>query len=421
MFIKTTNYRSPGRSITDFPIGLYENVKCEIDSCSINGKPCNFHNDDGYIIFDDARCYNNQYIETRAKYKYYTNEQKAIYRKENIVIEFLKDSYVKYIVQVPEEYVVLGTDDLFTQSSEIPNMYYYQGIPKEKRMDDTFKFSPRKAKWDIEYEYTIEADSNLYNEFTITDNNDCEFQINKIFKGGNLKELKYEIDKNGATLIEQGNQYIFKYDIQNTDLTNLYFRIQVENSISNYIFNENSADYIEEIPPNELNFWKNLANQIISSDKTNRPNYKKIGKWVYKNITYNVSLVGKSFTAMEIYNNKQGVCSHFTILYNTLLNAYGIKAFKVAGYALDITEYNTQVKHKKSEKRNSSGKSSERHAWTLAKIDGEWVPLDASWNLFDKKVPVTHLFQNYGDTEKFSSNPYVQFKLTKENILYLKN
>ena len=413
-YMKISNYREPGQYLSSFSIGLYKDVKCEIDSITINGKPFPYQKYDDAIHFNNLKLYNNQYMEAHLKYKYYTNEQKAIYRKENILISFLENSYVKYIVQVPEEYCIIGTNDLFTQSPDIPNMYFYQGIPKKDKLDDQFRLSRYKAKWDIEYEYTLEANSII---------KDCDFTINKIFKGGNLKELKYDMNKNGATLVEQGNKYIFKYDKLNTNRTQLYFRIQVENSPSNYIFNENSADYIKEIPSNELNFWKSLANQIISMDKTNCPNYKKIGKWVYNNITYNLSLTGKKFTAMEIYNNKQGVCEHFTILYNTLLNAYGIEAFKVAGYAKDITEYNTEVKHKKDEKNNSSGKSTERHAWTLAKIDGEWVPLDATWNLFDKKVPITHVFQNYGDTEqliKYMTDCVVDFKQTKENIIYIK-
>ena len=413
-FMKVSNYDS--RDImTGFQIGLYKDVKCEIDSITINGKPFPYQNNDDSIHFSNLKCYNNQYIEAHLKYKYYTNEQKAIYRKEDILISFLDNSYVKYIVQIPDEYFVIGTDDIFTQSPEIPNLYLYQGIPKEEKMNDLFKFCRETARWDIDYEYTLEANSNI---------RDCEFIINKIFKGGNLKELKYDINKNGATLIEQGNKYIFKYDKLNTNKTKLNFRIQVENSTSNYIFNENSADYIKEIPPNELNFWKSLANQIVSLDKTNCPNHKKIGKWVYNNITYNLSLTGQTFTAMEIYKNKQGVCEHFTLLYNTLLNAYGIEAFKVAGYAKEITEYNTKVIPKKDEKKNSSGQPTERHAWTLAKIDGEWVPLDATWNLFDKNVPITHVFQNYGPTEQsmsYVTDCTVNFKLTKENITYVRN
>ena len=124
------------------------------------------------------------------------------------------------------------------------------------------------------------------------------------------------------------------------------------------------------------------------------------------------------------YNYKQIIFNHFNLLYNTLLNDYRIETFKVDEYNKDITEYNTEVKHKKDEKNNSSGEATERHAWTLAKIDGEWVPLDATWNLFDKKVPITHVFKNYGDTQSnmvYMSDCKVDFNNTKENVIYVKN
>ena len=59
----------------------------------------------------------------------------------------------------------------------------------------------------------------------------------------------------------------------------------------------------------------------------------------------------------------------------------------------------------------------------LAKIDGEWVPLDATWNLFDKHVPITHIFKYYGDeghcTYYYGDNKVVS-KITKENIKFIK-
>ena len=412
--MKVSNHNRPGEYMTTFGIGLYTDVKNEIDLVEINGKTFPYQKNGDMINFNNLKCYNNQYIEAHLKYKYYTNEEKELYRKEDVLLSFLQNSYVKSIVQIPDKYFIISSNDIFTLSPEIKNLYIYQGIPKEEKIIETFKFCYEKARWDIDYEYTLEGNNNI---------KDCEFIIGKIFKGGNLKELKYDINKNGASLIDSGNNFTFKYDSINTNKTNLNFKIKVENSTSNYIFNGNIADYIEEIPPQEVQFWKNLANQIISSDITSFPDYKKIGKWVYNHITYNLSLTGKKFTAMEIYKNKQGVCEHYTLLYNTILNSYGIEAIKVGGYAKNITEYNTKVKPKK-DKKNSSGEATERHAWTLAKIDGEWVPLDATWDLFDKNVPITHIFENYGDTKqniKYIVGNEFKFKITKENITYVKS
>jgi hypothetical protein len=308
---------------------------------------------------------------------------------------------------------VISTDNIFKKSQEIKNRYIYEGIINEDKISEMFKFCFEKAKWDIDYEYTLEAINNI--KF-------CEFSMKKIFKGGNLNEIQYNISKEESNLVESEDNYTFKFDNLNKNNAKINFNIKIENSTSNYIFDEKEK-YLTQIPSEEYNFFKNLANDIIKSDKRDFPDYKKIGKWVYNNIKYNIQLTGAKFTAMEIYKNKQGVCEHFTILYNTLLTAYGIDAIKCSGYAKDITEYNAKVKKRKDEE-NQNEDPTERHAWTLAKIDGEWVPLDATWNLFDKKVPITHVFENYGNGHEkivYNSDNKVEFKRTKENVKYIKN
>ena len=115
--------------------------------------------------------------------------------------------------------------------------------------------------------------------------------------------------------------------------------------------------------------------------------------------------------------------------YNTILTAYGISTIKVSGYTKKITENNIQTRKKidienENDNDNENMNKSGKHAWTLAKIDGEWVPLDATWKLFDKHVPITHVFQYYGNSGtniKSSPNNKVKKRLVKENIKYNKN
>ena len=57
-----------------------------------------------------------------------------------------------------------------------------------------FKFCFEKVIWEIDFEYILEAPINIKK---------CEFTLNKIFKGGNLKEIKYDI-KHEANLIDTG-------------------------------------------------------------------------------------------------------------------------------------------------------------------------------------------------------------------------
>ena len=85
----------------------------------------------------------------------------------------------------------------------------------------------------------------------------------------------------------------------------------------------------------------------------------------------------------EILKRKKGVCEHFTLLYNALLNSIGIQAIYVRGFAFQRKEdlnKNTNIF---------------THAWTLAKINTKWIPLDSTWGILEGKLPVTHVFETY--------------------------
>ena len=52
----------------------------------------------------------------------------------------------------------------------------------------------------------------------------------------------------------------------------------------------------------------------------------------------NISYSGKYLTAKQIYENRVGVCVHFTLLYNTLLVSQGINVVEIAGFGLGCWE-----------------------------------------------------------------------------------
>ena len=113
---------------------------------------------------------------------------------------------------------------------------------------------------------------------------------------------------------------------------------------------------------------------------------------------------------------------------------------KVVGYALDDKDKdknnnkleskenkeNTENKENKENKDNKNLQtlSDNRHCWTLALIDEKWAPLDATWNLFEKNVPLSHIFQNYGNSIIKTITPSgkdVDNEVTKEIIKYIGN
>lgn len=125
---------------------------------------------------------------------------------------------------------------------------------------------------------------------------------------------------------------------------------------------------------------KNKAEEI-KNDGNSEPLYKKIGKFVYKHITYDLAYHGKDITASQIYKGKRGVCEHYTILYNAMLNAVGIKTLKIFGWAFQKEEV-------------SANEKTIGHAWTAALIDNKWIELDATWGLFDG-IPSGHIMKGY--------------------------
>ena len=94
---------------------------------------------------------------------------------------------------------------------------------------------------------------------------------------------------------------------------------------------------------------------------------------------YKISTSGKNLTASEILENKEGVCEHYTILLNALLNSIGIDALYVTGNCINEV------------KDGSDGS----HAWTLCKWNGKWIPLDPTWGIFSGKLPVSHIFAGF--------------------------
>ena len=131
-----------------------------------------------------------------------------------------------------------------------------------------------------------------------------------------------------------------------------------------------------------------IARGIIAEfDRENKDNilvfmdFTKIGKWVHKNIRYDLSFCGKTeMTAMDIYNQRVGVCHHMTRLANALLYSLGYKVIYTNGFVCESSSEFDQ---------NCA------HAWSLIQVNGKWYPFDATWNILTGKLPVCHIFQGF--------------------------
>ena len=88
-------------------------------------------------------------------------------------------------------------------------------------------------------------------------------------------------------------------------------------------------------------------------------------------------------TVDEILEKKADVCIHKTILYNSFLNCIEIDAISAIGYAHTNQDINIDFHT--------------LHAWSVAKINGKWIPLDATWDFFFGKFPLGHIFLYFGE------------------------
>ena len=167
---------------------------------------------------------------------------------------------------------------------------------------------------------------------------------------------------------------------------------------------EEIIDLIPEKDKADKAQLKVIAKKIIEEfDKENKNNefefldFQKICFWVKKNIKYDINLSGAhQYFGMDIYNMRRGVCHHFTILSNALLYSLGYKVLYVTGTII---------------KRGANSDLKTLHAWSLVKINNKWYPFDSTWGILTGKLPVGHVFRNYGNPiEKFDKyNGYTSY------------
>ena len=414
---KLSNFE-PGVFLPTISHGLLKETKHEIYFVELNGKKADYTDAESLITINNFGARNNQFGEIHIKYKYFTNEEKNILRQENIITGNTRNTYCKIILEIPNKYVFLSSNDIFQKDHKNNNIYFFNGIAEDEPLKELFKLSLKNGTWDIQEEFVLESKKDI---------DQCTFMMSRLFKGGNLKEKEFEIIQENGEFVddEKENKFIFNFKDLRENTTTIKLRVKAENSTSGYNV-INKKDLITKIPDEDKQFFKDLSNKILKEDKSDFPVYKKLGKWVHNYITYNLKYTGTTYTAKEIYNNKEGVCKHFTLLYNTLLVSQGIDAIYISGYALDLTENNVMKENETTKALNTNPNTldSQKHAWTLAKIDGKWVPLDSTWNMFDKNLPISHIFQGYDNitftTRTFGGNQ-VDNKITKENIKYIKN
>lgn len=351
---------------------------------------------------------NNYYIDinTNLKNGYILSLKVQIYNSLTNSKDVLHQSRSFYILPM---FPGIKTKFLFNVDPSIVKVEFSYGESYVKRYNETaFIFDdicPDSAQlviiyvtpYEMKWEYNLEIIAKVKSKPSL-----LYFSIPKKFmEFGNIfhitkNENKTNIDKN-LNLSEKSSDAIYdnddsiSYQMYHAQVGDIYYKRNIE--FSTRPNNWRVPSYLDEKWENSSTSESiSLAKQILEEDASEKPDYYKIGKWVYNNIQYNLTVKydipsGLNNTEYhkkhisEIIAKRQGVCHDYTKLYNALLDSIGIKSVYVSGYVFYKYDYDAP-----------NHLLDVGHAWTLAKINNEWLPLDSTWNYFEGVFRQNHIY-----------------------------
>ena len=309
------------------------------------------------------------------------------------------------VISFEDEFFVKTKEKEYTWGGKVP--------PQGKRT--YVKMSKTKGKFNFLYSEVVETKNN--NPIKST-----KMTVPVSFVGGNNEVLKIDCSSEQTENVTlKKEERVYEINFLNTTSPKAEFKIQGE--LLNRCKGEWDCDLtdkqIEDQIPQDYKTnkgkFKELAQKIIKNydeehknDIVKVPDVVKIGKWIKKNIKYDLSYSGRNdITATETMNKRIGVCHHFTKLFNALMYSLGYQTIYVSGYGLD--------------KKDTFGKE-DAHAWSLIKIDGKWLPFDSTWGIFSGKLPVCHVFKQYFPLGiKIIGTDMVKFGNGKDEGKFLEN
>ena len=340
---------------------------------------------------------NNQSNRIHIKYKESPSKNKMT-EGEKRERKFVRNNYyglwkniagqrAKYVLCIKCDFEVIAFDETFLVKTGNKEYTWGGTVPPEGKRT-VVKMSKSKGKFEFNYSQKIRSLNN-------NPIKDTKMTVPVSFLGGNNEIIKIDSTSNETNKITLNKEKgIYEIHFKDTHSLDCSFNIsgQLINRCRGEWICELTDKQIEDNLPEDYKKNKKLfsdkAKQIIKEYDTNNkdnmikvPDVVKIGKWVKKNVTYDLRYTGRNeIEATEILKNKIGVCHHFTKLFNALMYSLGYQVIYISGYALNKKDHYDK---------------SDAHAWSLVKIKGKWLPFDATWGIFSGKLPVCHVFKQY--------------------------
>jgi len=313
----------------------------------------------------------------------------------------------KFILRNQSNFEIINFEnEFFIKTNE--NEYTWGGRVPDGGKSTVVRLSRKQARYNFLEKHYLETFNNLPINNTI-------LRVPFCYKNGNNQITKFTYMSKETNMIKL-DPNTRTYDVQFLNIPKNKGSFIIKGEIINRCKGEWVVDLtdqqIESLIPKDFIQNKQIFNRIARTiiknydsehynDIIKVPDVVKIGKWVKTNIKYDINYSGRNdLTATDIYNIKEGVCDHFTKLFNALVYSLGYQVIYVLGYAID---------------RNDSFGKEDAHAWSLVKIDGKWLPFDSTWGIFSGKLPVTHIFKQF-DCKGIMSKGFDQVKIGKIKI-----
>jgi len=348
----------------------------EKDKCTANFSK----NGNSYKFNYEYKLYRNEYIVINYKYNIKRPKKEILYRQEPVLISKLyADGFCDFTVNIPSKYKNLGLKNNLLQKKSDNTYIYKQKCPSEA-INDVIRFAPKSANWKADFGFDCSSSDPITKDVSLT--------FPRLYKFGKNRNKNYLLTTNdGKTLKESDlikDEITMNVKLQGNN--NKKIGVKLNTGFSNNLDDEFTfpSESFWELNPNVDEKIKSKVQEIIndsSSEYKGYPNYYKLGKFVNSYLTYDLSYHGRDLTPLQIFEGKRGVCEHYTILYNAMLNVIGIKTIKLVGWALDQDQISVT--------EDTTG-----HAWTGALIDGKIKELDSTWGLFEG-IPAGHILKTF--------------------------
>ena len=352
--------------------------------------------DDFYMFLYRFKLYNNEHIIINYSYNITKSIPEILYRQESVIIPDYNQGFCDYTFIIPEGYISLGLQDDSILTNKSNEIYTYYGNCPSYSKEEIIRFTPKESFW--------KANIGIYSELSEGFSNNVNISFPRYYQGGKLNLRYYRLFPYENNTFNKKDIILddLYYNISISSVNKRKIGIELYTSFSNKLNNKFNVIFPEiyyEVNNDQIDpTIKKKAEQIIN-DKNyypGYPDYYKLGKFVYSNINYNENYISKNYSPLEIYYLKAGVSNHLTLLYNTMLNAVNIPTLTIVGWAFkkdETTGYNSTF----------------NHTWTAALIDGKWIELDSTWDLFEG-VTAGHVIKSF-----FSEQVYYSFD-EKEGI-----